>query len=165
MSTKKLVQTALFLAITLIFQIGLGPFSQPLVGPAVNMMLIISTLLIGPIYAVIIGSLTPIIALAVGVIKLPILIPIIIISNALIVSIFGIARKQQLVNKVGFLVLGAVAKFTFLALSARYILKFFLPKVPPQIIVAFTWPQLTNALIGGVLALIVYSALPKNFKD
>ncbi|MBN2260837.1 MAG: ECF transporter S component [Clostridiales bacterium] len=164
MNTKKLVQTALFLSITLLFQIGLGPFSQAMVGPAVNMMLIISTLLIGPSYAVIIGTLTPIVALMVGIIKLPVLIPIIVIGNALIIVVFSLSKDKDIYSKIAFLVAASIAKFSFLALGARYILKLFLPNVPPAIIVTFTWPQLTNALIGGSIALAIYMALPKNIK-
>ena len=61
-SVRWLTRTAILLAITLAFQM-LG-FPQMVTGPAVNAMLLLSGTYVGGIGAVIIGMLTPLIALS-----------------------------------------------------------------------------------------------------
>jgi len=162
MNTKKLVRTSLLLALALVFQIGFREFAQPLVGPLVNMTLILSVLMIGPTSGVIIGSLTPIIAFIMGIIGLAPLIPIIVIGNILFVLSFYITNKMNIkfTNLIS-VIIAALVKFSTLALAVRMILPLFIPKVPPAIIATFTFPQLYTAIIGGILAIIIY---PRGFK-
>ncbi|MGO1370461.1 MAG: ECF transporter S component [Senegalia sp. (in: firmicutes)] len=157
MDTKKLVRTALLLALALVFQIGFRQFAQPIVGPLLNMTLILAALMIGPTSAVIIGTLTPIIAFSVGIIGLAPLIPIIVIGNILFVlAFFYINNINMKYSNWIALVISALIKFGFLALSVRMILPLFIPKVPMPIIAAFTLPQLYTAIIGGILAIVIY---------
>lgn len=160
MDTKKLVRTGLLLALALVFQIGFRQFAQPLVGPLVNMTLLIAALLVGPISGSIIGILTPIVALILGIIALPPLVPIIAIGNSLLVITFYYTNKKF--NKWVGLILSAIIKFGFLAIAVRIVLPLFLSKVPPVVISAFTLPQLYTALIGGIVAILVYSLIQKN---
>lgn len=157
MDTKKLVRTALLLALALVFQIGFRQFAQPLVGPLVNMTLILAALMIGPTSGLIIGTLTPIIAFAVGIIGLAPLIPIIIIGNILFVLAFFYINNSKMKYSIWIaLIISALVKFGFLALSVRMILPLFIPKAPAPIIAAFTLPQLYTAIIGGILAIVIY---------
>lgn len=163
MNTKKLVRTALLLSLALVFQIGFRQFAQPLVGPLINMTLILATLMAGPISAIFIGIMTPMIAFMVGIIGLAPIIPVISIGNALLVVGFYFINKL-ISNKCGNWIgvtFGALIKFGFLTMSVRLILPLFIPKVPPVIITTFSLPQLITALIGGVLALIIYPLLKR----
>ncbi len=69
-SFKYMVRTALLLALALVFQIGFSQFAQPVVGPLVNMTLFIATITVGTISAIIVGSLTPLVAFMLGIMPL-----------------------------------------------------------------------------------------------
>ncbi|MBS4538749.1 ECF transporter S component [Clostridium sp. D2Q-11] len=163
MDTKKLVRTALLLSLALIFQIGFREFAQPLVGPLVNMTLILATLISGPISGIFIGTMTPMIAFMVGIIRILPIIPIIITGNIVLVVVFYLIH-----NKMNFkgkdwsaIIISSFIKFGFLAMAVRMILPYFMPKIPSPIITAFSLPQLFTALIGGALALILYPLIKK----
>ncbi|MFO7942164.1 MAG: ECF transporter S component [Bacillota bacterium] len=156
-TTRWITRTALLLALTLAFQmIGLP---QPVTGPAVNAMLILSALVVGPVSGVIIGSLTPVIAFQRGILAAPLgpMIPFIALANAVLVLLFALVRKRQPVLAV---VVAAVAKFAVLATAVRVFVA-----VPPPIAVAMGTPQLLTALIGGGVALIAYRAIGRILKD
>lgn len=166
MSTKKLVRTALLLSLALIFQIGFRQFAQPLVGPLVNMTLLLAVLIVGPISGVIIGVLTPVVAFTLGIIGLAPLMPIIAIGNSLFVLIFYLVKENLNSKGEGWIamILASIVKFGFLAMAVRIMLPLFLPKVPPAVIATFTLPQLYTALVGGGLALIIYPFIKKAIK-
>jgi len=162
MSTQKLVRTSMFLAVALVFQIGFRQFAQPLVGPLVNMTLILATLVVGPISAIIIGIITPLVAFVLGIVGVPFLVPLIGIGNALFVGCFYLAKKNIKVTWSSWpsIVLASVVKFGFLYVAARALLPLVLPKVPAPLLATFSLPQLYTALLGGALAIIIYRFLP-----
>lgn len=162
MQTKMITRTAMLLALTLVFQIGFRQFAQPVVGPLVNMMLLISVLLVGLPSALMIGILTPMIAFIVGIIGLFPLIPMIIAGNMLYILMFGWIRTKLSFKLKDYLsvLLAAVVKFLFLYVAVRTILPLMIVEVKPPVIATFSLPQLYTALFGGVLALIVYNMLP-----
>ena len=166
MNTRKLVLAALFTAMTVVLQSILQPLGTGIVGPIVNFMLIISLLLIDVRYAVLIGVITPFIALMVGLMPIFALVPFIAVSNAILIVVFAYFRNKEnrYVKYLG-LVAAAFFKFVFLAVSIRTIVPFFVSKIPDKLIAAMTLPQFYNAIIGGALALLVYSLLPKNIKE
>lgn len=155
-----LTRTAMLLALALVFQLGFNGFAQPLVGPLVNMTLLVSAGLVGTISGILVGCLTPVVALMVGIIKLPPLVPIIIVGNALLVIVFNLI-KGKLSNtndNLGWgtaLVAAAIAKYAFLTLSVQYVLPLIIPKVPPKLIAMFGLSQLYTALLGGFIAVII----------
>ncbi|MFW5897029.1 MAG: ECF transporter S component [Bacillota bacterium] len=156
-TTRWITRTALLLALTLAFQmIGLP---QPITGPAVNAMLILSVLFAGPVSGVIIGSLTPLIAFQRGILAAPLgpMIPFIALANAVLVLLFALVRKQQPILAV---VVAALAKFAVLATAVRLFVT-----VPPPIAVAMGTPQLLTALIGGGVALLAHRAIGQILKD
>ena len=163
MDTKKLVRSSLLLALALIFQIGFRQFAQPLVGPLVNMTLILTVLIVGPTSGIMVGTFTPIIAFIAGIIAVLPLIPIIIIGNGLLVIVFYFFNSKLSFKKKSLisLILAAFIKFLFLAFSVRTILPLFIPKVPPVLIATFSLPQLYTALIGGILALAIYPLIKR----
>lgn len=153
MSVQTLTKLAILLAITLAFQM-LG-LPQPFTGPAVNAMLILSTLALGPVGAALIGMLTPVIAFTRGILPPPLgpAIPFIVLGNwALIFTFAGLQR----VNSYLALGVGAVLKFFILAGAVRFFLA-----VPPPIAKALQFPQLLTALAGGIVALLVWAALQR----
>lgn len=166
MNTKNLVRTAVLLALALIFQIGFRMFAQPLVGPLVNMTLILSVLLVGPISGIFIGILTPVIAFMTSIIPLAPLMPIVAVGNILLVIIFYLFNQKTSINGNQWfgIAVSAVVKFIFLAFAVRMILPAFVVKVPPAIITSFTLPQLYTALIGGAVAILIYPLLKKGIK-
>jgi len=155
-----LVKTSLLLCIALIFQLGLAPFAQPLVGPAVNMVLLLAVLLLGNGPALLIGFSTPLIAFAVGIMPVVLVVPIIMLGNALYILSFSFLYKRT--HRFAALLVAALAKTGVMALTIRLFAYLFLPNLPPRIISALSLPQLYTALMGGFLALLVYRYLPQN---
>lgn len=153
MSVRTLTQLAILLAITLAFQM-LG-LPQPITGPAVNCMLILSALTIGPMGAALIGALTPVIAFMRGILAPPLgpAIPFIVVANW--VYIFAFAGLKRVNMYLGLLV-GAVLKLLILAGAVQFFIA-----VPPAVAKALQFPQLITALTGGLIAFLVWSALQK----
>lgn len=156
-TTNVLTKTGVLLALTLAIQILLQPYAQPVVGPLVNMMLIVTVLLVGTIPAILIGCLTPLVAFLVGIMPLMPVVPFIMVANTLMVLLFSLSRLK--LSDFGALLLGALGKYVFLALSVRYLLVLLLPNVPPKLVAALSLPQLYTALIGGLIALILAKRL------
>ena len=137
---------------------------QPFTGPLVNMMLILTVLLLGPLAGVALGAITPLVALFRGQLPpalLP-LVPFIAIGNALLVVIFSWINKRWhggrllllRVSSWAGIILGAAAKFIWLTMSVYFILPAVLGVQLPDAIVVM--PQLFTALIGGALALVIF---------
>lgn len=152
-----LTRTALLLAITVAVQM-LG-LPQPITGPAVNAMLILSAIVVGASGGLTIGLLTPLIAFMRGILP-PLLgpmIPFIMVGNAALVIIFSALRKGfggSVKGAVTGLVAGAFVKFLLLAAAVRFVVE-----VPPPVARAMQVPQLITALTGGAVALIVAEAV------
>lgn len=155
-----LTRTSVLLALALVFQIGFTQFAQPVVGPLVNMTLLIAAVVVGSLPAIIIGCLTPIMAFVLGIMPLLPLVPFIMLGNTLLILSFNLIRRAlpKYGDIVGVIV-AALLKYAFLAVSIRYLVTFFMEKVPPKIIAAFSLPQLYTALIGGFLAIIIVKYL------
>ncbi len=147
-SVRRLTRLALLLALTLSVQYLRLP--TPVTGPLVNLMLIVSTAVIGTAGGAAVGALTPWAALLLGIIP-PVLapaIPFIMLGNAGYCFSYGLlAEKIRGGPWVG-LALGSVLKFIIIAGAARYLLT-----LPPPAAAALLLPQLINALIGGGAAL------------
>ncbi|MCP2241102.1 ECF transporter S component [Thermoanaerobacterium thermosaccharolyticum] len=153
---KFITRTAILLAITIIVQFIKMP--QLITGSIVNAMLIISAYFVGIWSGVSIGLLTPIIAFLVGLMSFPILIPFIMMGNALYVILFSTVKN----NIIGMMI-GAVVKFLWLAVSVKYILTWFNVNVPQKIVAAFTLPQLITAIIGGIIGILLIFILKNYF--
>ena len=147
-SLQQLTRLALLLALTLSVQFLRLP--TPVTGPLVNLMLILSTAVIGTAGGVSIGLLTPWAALLLGIIA-PVLtpaIPFIMLGNAIYCFCYGaLAGKIKGGSWIG-IILGAALKFAVIAGAARYLLT-----LPPPAAGALLLPQLSSALIGGGAAL------------
>lgn len=168
MKTRRIVQLALLIALTVVVQAG--GFPQPVTGPLVNFLLFSTAGLFGIWPGIILGSVTPIFALLRG--QLPAIlapmVPFIILANAALVICFGVvlkffskkSKKQQIVGQITGIGLSSVVKFLLLTTSAQYIVPFVFGKTfPPPVLMAMAFPQLITALGGGFLFLMVYHVL------
>lgn len=154
-----LTRTAVLLALTVAAQLFSGRLGQMVTGPLVNAMLYISAYSVGWIGGVIIGAVTPWVALAYGIVKAPAVpaVPFIMIANAILVLVFaGVSRLNKTWGRYPAVVVAAVVKFAVLAGAVQYILN-----LKPAVAAAFGVPQLVTALIGGAGALLVIEALER----
>ncbi len=160
---------AIILALTLVIQSG--GFPQPITGPLINAMLLITASILGRIAGVLLGTLTPIVALIRGQLP-PVLapmVPFIVIGNGIFVFIFmllirnftiKIRRTPYWTKSLLALIPAALAKFLFLFLAVRIILPvIFDIHFPDKIVVVMSTPQFFTALIGGIIAIFVLVSL------
>ncbi|WP_369018323.1 ECF transporter S component [Thermatribacter velox] len=156
-----LTRTAVLLALTLAVQ-SLG-LPQWFTGPLVNAFLLLASLVSGIGSGVLVGLLTPWIALLRGILPPPLapMVPFIMLGNALLVIIFSLVRrkKEVLWLSIVALVLAALGKYLLLSQAVRYLVE-----VPPRVAQAMQVPQLLTALGGGAIALSIERALKKALK-
>ena len=152
-SVKNLTRTALLLALTLAIQgFRLPPF---MTGPLVNFMLILSTIIVGTAGGIIIGSISPWIALMVGILPAPLApaVPFIMLGNAVYCLLFGLLHDGRRWLGVG---AASLAKFLLIAGAVQFVLS--LPTPVTQLLMI---PQLINALVGGAAALVAATYLQR----
>ncbi|OGI07929.1 MAG: hypothetical protein A2Y40_06335 [Candidatus Margulisbacteria bacterium GWF2_35_9] len=181
MDTKKtllwITRTAILIALLVAFQWVLNSLTgnQFVVGSAVNLVLIIAATVSGLYSGLTVALISPFMAFLFG-IGTPLfqIVPFIALGNIVIVLIwFIIANKlfpetNKYVRFSIALVLGALLKFLTLYLT---IVKFAIPTLlnlpeakVTAISLAFSWPQLVTAMIGGVLAILIIPIIKKAVK-
>ncbi|ATW28290.1 hypothetical protein DCMF_01580 [Candidatus Formimonas warabiya] len=152
MSLQFLTRTAVLLAIALAVQwLRLPTYFT---GPVVNAVLILATLFSGIWSGIIIGCITPVVALLMGIIPpaaIP-LVPLIIAANITLVLVFFFLDKaNRYVAWIG----SAFAKYGMFYVGLRLLLHLFGVKLPAPLLLAFQIPQLYTALVGGLTAVII----------
>jgi thiamine transporter ThiT len=159
LDTRMLTRTAILLGVTLAIQLLRMP--QPITGPLINAMLVLTALTVGVWAGVFIGLLTPWIAFVVGILP-PVLgpaIPFIMAGNAALVLIMGAAVRagRQLkvpqgerLAQVGGVIVGGFAKYLVISSAVRFLIQ-----VPPPVAAALMLPQLFTAWTGGGLAVVI----------
>jgi len=160
--TLFITRIGLLLALTLAFQmIGLP---QPVTGPVINAVLILSCGLFGPWTALVLGLVTPLAALVRGQLPPPLwpLVPCVMVANAILVVAFHAMRKAIRTHpgNAGWMIavisifIPALLKFGFLAFCVKALMPLLLGHpLPPALAAAFTLPQFFTALVGGAMAL------------
>ncbi len=157
-------RTAILLALLLVVQ--MVGFPQPITGPLVNFILL-WTVSYNHVYsAILIGSISPWIAYARGILPAPLgpMIPFIILGNVVMVVAFHFLCSFKKGNQYDWIftasgiVLGAFLKFLILSTAVRLFIE-----VPPPIAQAMSFPQLLTALGGGALLLVVEPVWKKAF--
>jgi len=167
-NSKYTVRLAALTALTLAGELVGLP--QILTGPFINTMLLLTALIVNPIGAVILGCITPGIALIRG--QLPSVlapvVPFIMIGNALLILIFTYLLKRIRFQNNNYVVIrhglslffAAFVKFIWLALAAHLMLPIIIGlNIPDQFIAAMTFPQLFTAIVGGIFAFCLYELL------
>lgn len=153
---RDLTRAAMLLALALVVQALRLP--QPFTGPAINAILILAIPLVGGLAGVLIGFITPWVAVLTGILPPPVapFAPFIMIGNALLCISFAALRRVNAWLAAG---AAAVIKFLWLAASVRYLAALFRIALPLKVAATFQLPQLYTALAGGLIALIIM-ALP-----
>ena len=165
---KMLTRTAVLLAVVVVVQlVGRSiPNNNFIVGPLVNMCLLIAAMTAGIGGGITIAVLSPFTSLInnnapIAAALLPFA-PVIAAANVVFILVFYFLYNK---NKFIGVISAAVLKFGFLFLSIRLFLNIFdFPKFTEKLIGLFSFPQLITALIGGFVALPVIMAVNKATK-
>lgn len=149
MQTNTLTRAALLLGFTITIQaLRLPPV---ITGPLVNLFLAFAAISVGTGPAVLMGLLTPGLALLFGILPAPLYpaVPFIMVGNALYCFLMGNYYRP---SWRGWLILGisSLAKFTIIGMGAKILLA-----LPASLTAALLWPQLWNAFLGGLGAVIL----------
>ena len=178
--TRFLTRTAILLALTLVFQvfgrdlaigIGLGAFQNFLVGPLVNLCLLVATAFAGIWAGVAVALLSPLGAFATGAVPEPLFLVVIAIGNLILVLAFAVAdhvsesmkTHGKLLTRFAGILVGAVLKTAWLWGGILVYSRMFAMKDSIRVAMtfAFSWPQAVTAIAGGVLALLILKPLEK----
>jgi len=135
--------------------------NQPITGPIVNAVLFISVVLLGTQGAILIGLIPSLIALSSGFLP-PILapmIPFIMIGNTILIMVFGYLKER---NYWLGAISASVLKFLFLFGTSSIVINLLLKKeVAPKVAMIMSWPQLSTALAGALIAYLILKGIKK----
>lgn len=171
--TRDLVLAALLLALAIVAQIvgrQFPSFSRLFVGPVVNAVLLLISVLTSLRFAIPAAILTPILAYAVGQLNpaLAPMIPFIMVSNVIYVVIFSLANEKRW-QAILFGLIASVSKYLFFVLTVHFFLDIFKISFPEKIQanlpIAFGITQLITALIGLAIALACLEILPRKWQN
>lgn len=157
-SIRWITRTGLLLAVALVVQsLRLAPpYGQLITGSVINAVLILAVSMVDVWAGVGIGLLTPWIALITGIMGLPFMVPFIMAANATLALVYGLLRnKGRLLAGIA----GAFAKYGFFVLTTNFLLQLFGKQLPSPAVAAFGVTQLGTALVGVLLALIIYDTI------
>lgn len=163
LTTRNITRTGILLALTLAIQLFKLP--QLITGVGVNAMLLITVMTVGVVQGSLIGSITPVVALMVGIIKPPMapVLPFIIASNITIVVVYHLLRNK---NTYFALVVAAFAKFLLLFGAVKLVLGSMLPApIMEKVAVTFGITQFFTAIGGGIVALLVVPLIKNYLKE
>ena len=135
--------------------------SQYITGPLVNFLLFTAAVLLGPFEAVLIGIIPSTVALASGLLPTTLapMVPFIMLSNALLVTVFHYTRNRSFIPSVIF---AALLKFIFLHSIVTLLMSTLLAeKLVTKLAIMMSWPQFVTAVAGGVLAYVFLKKLRK----
>ncbi|MDZ7386027.1 MAG: hypothetical protein ONB07_07880 [candidate division KSB1 bacterium] len=165
-----LARLAVVAALTIVGQVVGLP--QPFTGPFVNAMLVLTLVFVGWVPALVLGCVTPVVALVRGLLPpaLGVALPIVAVGNAVFVSVYGLGcglARQPLcylgaVKIVTIVLTAALVKFSWFFLWVRGLLPLVMgARLPHVAAVVFTTPQFFSALEGGLGAVLLCVALVK----
>lgn len=174
-----ITETAVMLALLVALQWATsGLNNQIITGTCVNLVLALTTLLVGLSSGLTVALISPVMAFLLKIAPQIVTVPAIMVGNALFVALLHFVADPEGKNigrQIAALVLAAVAKFAALYLivvklicgpMAQSLLAAGTLKQPmiAALTVKFSWPQLITALIGGAVALTVFPLLKKALK-
>jgi len=137
--------------------------SQYITGPIINAVFILSLFWLGRRSAYTIAFMPSLAALLGGLLPLPLLplVPFIIASNLILIFSLDLwQRRRPQSSYFPGLILAALAKFTFLFLSAKMLGLILSPRLMPVLGQMFGLVQLWTALAGGLLAWAILKGRP-----
>lgn len=169
-----ITETAVLLALLVVFQAVTRSFGQLVTGSCVNAVLAVSVLLAGMSSGVTIALISPVLAYLLGIAPQMVTVPAIMAGNTVFVVLLGLlaGKGKAWGTRVAAWLLAAVGKFATLyilvvkiicgiasapLLASGTLKPPMLEKLPGM----FAWPQLVTALIGGGIALLIVPVLRK----
>ncbi len=155
-NSRWLIKMIVILSLTLLSQtLGLSYVASILF----NMFLFTSMLIVGTAGAILIGGLTPLIAIKLGLLPatLMVLLPFIIGGNIVLVVIYNYLGEKDKLLAVG---IAAFIRFTILSSGVRY-----LSDLPEEISNMMQASQLATSLVGGLLSLLLIVLIVKIDND
>lgn len=163
-----ITRTAVFIALLIVMQAATAALGNTLVtGSIVNMMLVISVMTCGLASGLTVAVISPVMAKLMGIGPFWSLIPFIIAGNAALAFIWHVVGDKSAARKhvahIAALISAAVIKFIVLYIGVVMIAVPVFLKLPDKQAAAisnmFSVPQLITALIGGLLALLLFPRL------
>ena len=169
-SVKFITETAVFLAMLIIFQSLSASLGQLVTGSLVNFVLIAACLLAGWKSGLVIALLSPFFAKLFGIGPIYPILPVVALGNATLVAVYACVMKTGLDIKLRWavsVVLAAVLKYAVLTVG---VVKIVLPRVnvaekqATKLAAMFGTTQLLTAAIGGILACLAVPLIRKAIK-
>lgn len=174
-NTTALAQASVLLAICIISQFFKN-LSVYITGPIINACLIICVLTAGLGWAIALSVITPVTSYFITgspiMSAIPLIIPCVMIGNAIIVICVGLLKDKLKFNLGTFvsMIIGAVLKALFMGIVIAWII---VPNMLPEkmlpkmatIQTTFSVTQLFTALIGSVIAYIIWIPLKTMLKN
>jgi len=161
---SRLKQLSLATCFALLVFLPMVIHQQAITGPLVNAILLLSLLLFGQSVAFFFALLPSAMALAAGLLPLPLapMLPFIMISNCLYIAIFARLRKQAAAGQLQAVFFAAVGKAVFLFAILTYVIAPLLPAtMTEQMFFMMSVAQLWTAILGGVMAIGIYQLMGK----
>jgi hypothetical protein len=166
-----ITQTAIFTALLIVLQSAAAQLgNQFITGSVVNLIIIVSTVLCGFMSAAAVSCAAAVLIRVIG-LGNPfwILVPFIILGNLTLAAVWHIIGRREKNIKIAYpiaLVTAAVCKFAVLYLS---VVKFAAPVLlglpsSAPVVLAYSFPQLITAGIGGAAAIAILPVIKKAIK-
>lgn len=175
-----ITKTAVMLAALIALQAMTKPYGQFVTGSCVNAVLAVTVLMVGMSGGLTVALISPILAWMFDIAPALVTVPVIMLANACYVALLhlflGKSIKPVWKQPIA-LCLASAAKFGVLYLLVLKVIcgvaadhlmgKLLFGNVLlnqgllPQLLKAFTWPQLVTALIGGAVAIILVPLVRK----
>jgi hypothetical protein len=160
-----ITKTAIFIALLVALQAVTKPMGQLVTGSAVNLVLILATILGGVSSGLTVAVISPVMALLLGIAPNQMLVPFIILGNIVFALVWAFPNLHKMQEKfaplIVSLIVGAIVKCGVLYVSVVKIGLPFILNLPEKqalaISVQFGFIQFATALIGGIVAV---SAIP-----
>ena len=161
MDRERLISVTKFIALIGIATLVPLFHQQMITGPIVNATLFVSAIIFGRQMGIFVGLIPSVIALSVGLLS-PVLapmIPYIMISNAILILTFNFLRNKNFWLAVG---VASFMKFLFLFSTSSLVVNLLLKKeIADSVIMMMSWPQLSTALAGGIIAWVFLKKIQK----
>ena len=171
-NTQWITRTAVFTALLIVSQFVTSQLgNQFITGSVNNLILIISTMICGFASGATVACISPAFARLLG-IGTPfwLLVPFIAIGNLVLITLWYLIGKHVKNKKISYLlalIIAALSKFAALYIGIVMFAAPVLLNLPPNspIMIAFSFPQLITAAIGGAIAVCILPLLKKAIKN
>ncbi|QSZ26751.1 ECF transporter S component [Aceticella autotrophica] len=169
-NVTKLIQASIFLALAMILQIIGRNFVQInpiLIGPLISTIIFLTTYISGLSLGILIGILIPLLGILIGVVAGPFIpfVPVMILGNIILIITFGILMYKGRTFLYAGIALSSILRYLFMTFASQYLINIFNLNIPQkilqQVLMLLSTPQLINALIGGIIAIIIIEILNK----